>query len=312
MTIGIYSLYWEEQDLIYIGLSINIEARFKEHEGSMRRNTHSNYKVQNAYTLYGLPIFNILEECSVDELPSKEIFWTKEFDSLNPLHGLNIIEAGGSGGFGTNASFSKYSRYKILKVFSLLYTGAYTYKQIQERCKVPNHLISNIKTGSSHLWLKTSYPEKYLLMVNNPVHPKTYQGIHGGSIVVISPEGDQYTISNIKDFCLSIDLKGTSLNSGMVGFSKLLSECRRTYKGWRLASYSGNITAYSTSRNSATVSKAVAPDGAIHEISNISEFCRDLLKNEDLAKVFAKGMSRMLNGTRQSYKGWKRYSSPNT
>ena len=31
MTTGIYALYWEEQDLIYIGKAQKIEKRFKDH-----------------------------------------------------------------------------------------------------------------------------------------------------------------------------------------------------------------------------------------------------------------------------------------
>lgn len=60
MTIGIYSLYWEEQDLIYIGQSQNIERRFTEHLYKLKNNTHTNYKVQKAYITYGLPSTNIL------------------------------------------------------------------------------------------------------------------------------------------------------------------------------------------------------------------------------------------------------------
>jgi predicted GIY-YIG superfamily endonuclease len=73
MTIGIYALYWEEQDLIYIGESDNIERRFKEHLKMLETNKHFNYRVQEVYNTYGLPLFQILEECHINELKIKEV-----------------------------------------------------------------------------------------------------------------------------------------------------------------------------------------------------------------------------------------------
>ena len=117
MTTGIYSLYWEKQDLVYIGLSQNIERRFKDHLNTLKNNKHTNYKVQNTFNNYGEPKLIIIEECIIEELNDKEIFWTKEFNSIN--NGLNIIEAG-QAGFGTNSSNSKYSKEQIIEALDLL------------------------------------------------------------------------------------------------------------------------------------------------------------------------------------------------
>lgn len=97
MAIGIYALYWEEQDLIYIGQSQNIERRFSEHIYKLTNTKHTNYKVQNAYNLYGLPVLNILEQCEISELNTLEISYTKEFNGLDKHRGLCLIEAGNVG-----------------------------------------------------------------------------------------------------------------------------------------------------------------------------------------------------------------------
>lgn len=55
MTIGIYALYWEEQDLVYVGQSQDIARRFTEHKRKLKNTSHTNYKVQAAYNLYGIP-----------------------------------------------------------------------------------------------------------------------------------------------------------------------------------------------------------------------------------------------------------------
>jgi len=160
MTIGIYSLYWEEPDLIYIGQSQNIEQRFIIHLRSMNNKSHFNYKVQDTYNKYGEPQTSILEVCTQSELNNLEIYYIAEFTGI-----LNITE-GGNSPQGVSARNSKYSKIQILKVFSLLYKGLHTVKSIADKLKVPTHTINDIKEGRSHIWLQVCFPEKYLLMRN--------------------------------------------------------------------------------------------------------------------------------------------------
>jgi excinuclease UvrABC nuclease subunit len=53
MNSGIYALYWWEQDLVYVGLSRNLHRRRNQHMSSMVKNTHDNYKVQQAFNNFG-------------------------------------------------------------------------------------------------------------------------------------------------------------------------------------------------------------------------------------------------------------------
>jgi hypothetical protein len=169
MTIGIYSLYWWEQDLVYIGQSQNIEERLRQHINSLKRGSHYNYKLQKSYNNYGTPTSYVLEECSIDRLLPLELCWCKEFNALSPSVGLNIAEPGVVGsGTGTNHGSSKYSRITVLRVFSLLYKTELALGVIAS-ITITNtniHLAGHIKSGFSHLWLKDSYPKQYLLMQN--------------------------------------------------------------------------------------------------------------------------------------------------
>lgn len=58
MTSGIYKATFKDGS-IYIGKSINIENRWKQHTDDMLKGRHTK-KMQNAYNLYGLPKFQIL------------------------------------------------------------------------------------------------------------------------------------------------------------------------------------------------------------------------------------------------------------
>lgn len=224
MTVGIYALYWWKQDLIYIGQSLNIEARFLEHLRMLRKSKHTNYKVQSAYEKYGKPSLEILSTCKLDSLNEEEIYWTKEFDSIN--NGLNIIEAGRVG-YGVNSNASKYSKLQILKVFRRLYLSSDTYDEIAKYSGVSKDTVSDIRYGVSHIWLKAKYPKQYSLLtgrvatvhrlnkyVNNPVH-------------LISPTGEIHIVTNIDTFA-----RENNLDSRHIG--AVIRKNRRIHKGWRL------------------------------------------------------------------------------
>lgn len=235
MTIGIYALYWEEQDLIYIGQSVEIETRFIRHLWHLRLNTHSNKRVQSAYNRHGLPALEILERCNSNELNNLEIQWTEEFDSIN--RGLNIVAAGDSAS-GTTAKNSKYSKVSILKIFSLLYRTTEKHSVVAEKLHVPLHLVDDIASGRVHYWLQEEYPEKFALLISNRylrVHCRKPQKQVSNRVhkALISPTGIKYTnINNVMGFCK--DNNFINIQSATSKILAVLNEQRKSYLGWHL------------------------------------------------------------------------------
>lgn len=74
MTTGIYEIVCTGNGKRYIGQSINIEKRFREHRNQLKRGVRENKYFQNAWNKYGESSFefNILEECDEDVLTSRE------------------------------------------------------------------------------------------------------------------------------------------------------------------------------------------------------------------------------------------------
>lgn len=235
MTVGIYSLYWEEQDLVYIGQSVEIETRFNTHLWYLRTGSHSNKRVQSAYNKYGKPTLSIIEQCSSEELNRLEILWTEEFDSIKT--GLNIVGAGDSAS-GTTAKNSKYSKANILKIFSLLYKTTKKHSEIVDRLHLPLYLVSDIAAGRTHYWLQEEYPEKFAKLVHNRdarVHCRKPQQQVLGRIhrPLVSPTGIKYiNIDNIMGFCK--DNKFPNIISATSKISAVLKEQRKSYLGWQL------------------------------------------------------------------------------
>lgn len=77
---GIYAIENLVTNKIYIGKSIDIEKRLKEHKASLEQNKHYNIYLQNAWNKYGSTnfIFKILEECSKTEINKKEIYYIEK------------------------------------------------------------------------------------------------------------------------------------------------------------------------------------------------------------------------------------------
>ncbi len=225
MTVGIYALHWEEKDLIYVGQSQNINRRFSEHKRLMNNRSHTNYKVQNAFNLYGLPELVVLEECNIEQCNELEILWTKEFDSLNSL---NTIEAG-QVGYGTNSNASKYSKLQILLTFRLLYTTKLSYQDIGRLTNTNKSLASDIFNGASHTWLKDKYSYLYCKMIVNKRLTNIGKDLKydKSPIIMVSPLGIEFTVINIRDFCRSNNLINTCLGEVIRGK-------RKHHKGWKL------------------------------------------------------------------------------
>lgn len=92
--IGIYKIT-NPKGKIYIGKSTNLEKRKKTY--SLPSQIKSQPRIYNSLLKYGWKnhIFEIQEECSLEELNDKEIYWINIFNCVK--EGLNLKQ-GGEGG----------------------------------------------------------------------------------------------------------------------------------------------------------------------------------------------------------------------
>lgn len=77
---------------VYIGSAFNLKRRWKEHQYHLRRKTHHNIYLQNAWDKYGENtfLFEVIEECEKEILVGREQFWVNQYQSANPDLGFNI------------------------------------------------------------------------------------------------------------------------------------------------------------------------------------------------------------------------------
>lgn len=97
--VGIYKIENLINSKVYVGQSININNRWKEHKANLRNNNHQNKHLQNAWNKYGEENFNfeIIEECEENKLNEREQYWLDYYGGMDCKNNYNKKEAGSKG-----------------------------------------------------------------------------------------------------------------------------------------------------------------------------------------------------------------------
>lgn len=93
--VGIYKITRRDTGKAYIGQSVDVFARWKSHSNFAQ--AKKNWQIiKRALHAHGIAqfTFEVLEECSKEDLNDREIYWIKHFDTISPA-GYNLTSGGG-------------------------------------------------------------------------------------------------------------------------------------------------------------------------------------------------------------------------
>ena len=140
---GIYKITNQINGKCYIGQSVSIKRRWQEHYRFNSREQDT--VIHQAFKKYGIENFSfeILEECSQNQLDDLEIKWIAYFDSQNPNKGYNRT----SGGQGTSQCNIKLSKGQVLEIQDLLINSTLSQNDIAKQFNVSYQTISDINQG---------------------------------------------------------------------------------------------------------------------------------------------------------------------
>ena len=93
MSSGIYSIVCVKNKKIYIGSARSIKDRIYEHKRTLKKGTHHNFHLQQAWNKYGEDSFEFLivqvvDDCSL--LVRHEQEWIDKTQAANHAFGFNI------------------------------------------------------------------------------------------------------------------------------------------------------------------------------------------------------------------------------
>ena len=96
---GIYMILNKANNKIYIGQSVDVNQRWKQHKADLRHKNHENKHLINSWHKYGEESFEfiLLCECEESQLNTMEQYYIFCFDSSNSKIGYNKDYGGSSG-----------------------------------------------------------------------------------------------------------------------------------------------------------------------------------------------------------------------
>lgn len=145
---GIYCYYNKVNGKRYVGQAMDLDRRKKDHKtrafNQFDGNSEYDSVLHRAFRKYGYENFeySILEECRIQDLNEREIYWIQYYDSKN--QGYNCNDGG------TEKHFCKVSQEKLELIKKALIETDLTYEAIKDEYGVSVGFVSDFNNGK--LW----------------------------------------------------------------------------------------------------------------------------------------------------------------
>ena len=148
--IGIYKIENLINHKIYVGQSIHIERRLKEHCFPS-----GDSLISKAIKKYGKENFSfeLIEECSLEELNDRESYYIQKFNTVVP-NGYNVEEYSES----NKTYYINYDKNIILNIVADIKNSTLSFSEIAEKYDTSSRLIYYINKGDVHYFENEKYP----------------------------------------------------------------------------------------------------------------------------------------------------------
>lgn len=229
-TIGIYKLEFAD-GFFYIGQSVNLISRLKDHYRMLVEGNHHSYKLQDKYNKEKVfPKHSIITLCELAELDAIE---TSLIDLNNKLC-LNV-KAGGLNNYGSSAPTAKYLTSDIELAFLLLVDNpGILHRHVADFVGIDINTVHDISAGRNRVLTEMSskYPEKYTKLIQ--LKAANTRGKY--TIVLENTEGRvvKLVTGEYSQFCKLNNVQPANL-------SKVISGNRKATMGWKLVEKYENV-----------------------------------------------------------------------
>lgn len=281
---GVYSITNTKNKKRYIGSTVNIAKRWKEHRARLLSGKHHSSHLQAAWGKYGESSFQfeIVITCEQEDLIAQEQFWIDAFQSANPKYGYNIAPIAGST---TGLRKTKEWRAKIADSLRLQWSDP---EQRKKNLAKKQTLGARLRVSKQFrdFWSSKEVREKQ----------SDTQKRRFASQAERKKTGD--AIANAYRNNSDIKRKVSAAVKEQWNDPEVRRKRTEGVRNARRTTQSRVKTAIASAK---TYKGFVAPDGTIYQsIFNLTEFCRE--RNLDTSSMIKVGL-----GKRKTHKGWRAY-----
>lgn len=216
-TSGIYKITCTTTGKFYIGSAINMYLRWQKHRNALLHNSHHNPKLQHAWNKYGPDVFvcETLEYVLPLSLTAREQYW---LDKLKPFgkKGFNLAPVAGSSFSGLKHTPETREQMRLAAMEHPVSTN------VRERLRV-------VRLGTKAS--PATIEKLHTMRLGHPVSAKTRAKLierntkRRKTLIVTSPDGTEYFVHGIVEFCKEHNLAHSSIMQVAKGKQK-------QHRGW--------------------------------------------------------------------------------
>lgn len=264
---GIYKITCIVNGKIYIGSSIDIARRFREHRSRLKMQTHSSVHLQRSWNKHGKDkfLFSIIEECDQNNLIEREQYWIDELKPYLKDIGFNMLREACAG----NNAFKFYiitfpdgREERIGNLSKFCRENKLNYRLMIACCDgmARDHVGYKCRRPGQIEWkYKRTFSNKMKNWDSN-------DGFYNRFWLVITPSGEEIQMKNLGDFC-----KQNNLQSGHM--AKVADGKLRHHKGFKCYRQ-GKIIEFKE-KLKPYLWKIYYPDGKVEFADNLKNFAKD-------------------------------------
>jgi group I intron endonuclease len=234
-TSGIYQILCAPTGKIYIGSALDLRQRWATHRSALARNNHRNSYLQAAWNKYGESsfTFTVLELVLPGFHTEREQYYINHFKAADRRYGFNLApQAGSCLGVKhtpeTRQRMGEAHRGLKMPPFSDEHRQALS-DAARERMADPDRrdAVSRVHKGKR---LSPEHRDAFARAGSGPRTPAQIQATidtHALDYIVTDPDGNEYEIRNLAEFCREHGLGRASM--------RRMAQGRQStpYRGWR-------------------------------------------------------------------------------
>lgn len=148
--IGIYKITNLINGKVYIGQSVDISRRWRQHRNNYQVDDVPLYR---AFRKYGISNFSftVIEECSKEELSDRELYWIQYYNSYKEGYNATLETT-------VSGHVIKLSEEDVSNIISDLKNTLITQKELAKKYNVGEDTISEINQGKTRIRIGIEYP----------------------------------------------------------------------------------------------------------------------------------------------------------